>query len=199
MKKWSVSFRLWHWVHAFVVLGLLGTVFLRKTFLSWRTNSEILSVKLSTMDISITSEQAKVLAKAVRAPMWEWHIILGYALAALLLFRIALFFTKSGKQNFTDIGSAGLHKKMVKIGYIGIYAVLGFMAVTGLSIHFQEELGLLKETAKSIKEIHELVFNLVWIFALMHIAGVVVADSRDEKGLVSGMINGEDMQNSTKE
>lgn len=194
-----MSFRVWHWLHALVILGLLGTVLLRKTFLSWRTNSEILSTKLSTMDIVVSSDQAAILAKAVRAPMWEWHIILGYALAALLLFRIALFFTKSGKQNFIDIKSASLHKKMVKIGYVGIYAVLGFMAITGLSIHFYEEIGLLKETAKSIKEVHEIVFNLVWIFAVLHIAGVVVADNTDEQGLISDMINGGNAQKERKD
>jgi len=190
MKKWNASFRIWHWLHAFVVLGLLGTVFLRKTFLSWRANSEILTTKLTTMDINVTAEQAKLLAKAVRAPMWEWHILFGYALAALLIIRIILFFTQSGKQNYLDMSSETLHKKMVKIGYIGIYAILSFMALSGLSITFYEELGLLKTTAHDIKEVHELVFNLVWIFVVMHIAGVIVADNRDEKGIVSDMING---------
>ncbi len=190
MKKWSLSFRLWHWAHALVVLGLLATVLLRKTFLSWRTNSEILATKLSSMDIEVSSEQAALLAKAVRAPMWEWHIILGYALAALLLFRIGLFFTRSGRENFIDIKSSTLHKKMVKIGYIGIYVILGFMALSGLSIHFYEELGLLKERAHDIKEIHELVFNAVWIFVTLHIAGVVIADATDERGIISNMING---------
>lgn len=190
MKKWSLSFRLWHWLNALVVLGLLGTVFLRKTFLSWRDNSEILAAKLSTMQIEIGSDQAAVLAKALRAPMWEWHIILGYALSFLILYRIALFFTPSGKQNYTDIGAASLHKKMVKIGYIGIYAVLLFMAGSGLLLTFHEELALLKETTGSIKELHEAVFNLVWIFVALHIAGVVMAEVRDEKGIVSDMING---------
>ncbi len=190
MKKYSISFRIWHWLHAFVVLGLLATVFLRKTFLSWRTNSEILSTELSSMSIDVSVEQATLLAKAVRAPMWEWHILLGYGLALLLLVRIMLFFTQSGKQNYTDIRSSTLHKKMVKIGYIGIYSILAFMAISGLSIHFYEELSLLKETAKSIKEVHELVFNAVWIFVLLHIGGVVLADNTDENGLVSDMING---------
>ena len=45
--KYTLAFRIWHWLNAIVVLGLLGTVFLRKTFLSWRTNSEILMTKLS--------------------------------------------------------------------------------------------------------------------------------------------------------
>ena len=62
MKKWRLDFRLWHWINAFVILGLLSTVFLRKTFLSWRTNSELLVQKLSEINIDITSKQATVLA-----------------------------------------------------------------------------------------------------------------------------------------
>jgi len=192
MKKWSLSFRIWHWLHAFVVLGLLATVFLRKTFLSWRANSEILTTQLSTMNMDITVEQAKFLAKAVRAPMWEWHILLGYALTVLVVYRAVLFFSPSGKQNYLDIRSASLHKKMVKLGYIGIYSILLSMTLSGLSMTFKEELGLIKTTVHDIKEIHELVFNLVWIFVVMHIAGVVVAENTDEKGLVSEMISGEE-------
>jgi len=189
-KKWRLDFRLWHWVHATVILGLLGTVFLRKTFLSWRTNSELLTQKLSEIDLSVTEAQAKVLAKAIRAPMWEWHIILGYALAALLLWRIVLFFTQSGKQNYQNLKEEGLHKKMVKLGYIGIYTILSFMAISGLVIHFYEELGLLKDTAHDIKEIHELVFNAILIFVPLHILGVIIAENQDEKGIISDMING---------
>ncbi len=44
--KFSLKFRLWHWLNTLVIFGLLGTVFLRKTFLSWRDNSEILMSKL---------------------------------------------------------------------------------------------------------------------------------------------------------
>lgn len=190
MKKWSLSFRTWHWLHAFVVLGLLGTVFLRKTFLSWRANSEILAAKLSGMDIEVSSEQAKLLAKAIRAPMWEWHILLGYALAVLILVRAILFFTQSGRENIIDISSASLHKKIVKIGYIGIYGILSIMAVSGLLMSFSEEIGLVEATVHTIKEFHELIFNAVWIFVLLHIVGVVIADNTNEKGIISDMING---------
>ena len=190
MKKWSLNFRLWHWINATIILGLLGTVFLRKTFLSWRTNSELLTQKLSEINLEVTEAQAKVLAKAIRAPMWEWHIILGYALAALLLWRIILFFTQSGKQNYQNLKAESFHKKMVKLGYIGIYAILAFMAISGLIIHFYEELGLLKDTAHDIKEVHELVFNAILIFVPLHIIGVVIAENRDEKDIISDMING---------
>ena len=190
MQKWSLNFRLWHWIHAVVILGLLGTVFLRKTFLSWRTNSEILSNKLSGIDISVTADQAKMLAKSIRAPMWEWHILLGYALAALVVWRIALFFTQSGKQNYQNLKEESLHKKIVKLGYIAIYIVIAFITVSGLVIHFYQELGLLKDTAHDIKEIHELVYNALLIFVPLHILGVFVAENQDEKGILSDMVNG---------
>lgn len=190
MKKWRLDFRIWHWVHATVILGLLGTVFLRKTFLSWRANAELLTQKLSEINIEVTTDQAKVLATAIRAPMWEWHIILGYALAALLLWRLLLFFTKSGKINYLDFKEETLHKKMVTISYIVLYAVLLFMAITGLTIHFYETLSLTKDTAHDIKEIHELVYNAILIFVPLHIIGVIVAESRDEKGIISDMIHG---------
>jgi len=190
MHKWSLNFRLWHWIHATVVLGLIGTVLLRKTFLSWRTNSELLTQKLSEINLEVTADQAKVLAKAIRAPMWEWHIILGYALAALVVWRILLFFTESGKQNYQNLGVETFHKKMVKLGYIGIYGIILFMAVSGLVIHFYEALGLTKDSAHDIKEIHELAYNAILIFAPLHIIGVFIAENQDEKGILSDMVNG---------
>ncbi len=190
MHKWRLDFRVWHWVHATVILGLLGTVFLRKTFLSWRANSELLTQKLSEIDLSVTEAQAKVLAKAIRAPMWEWHILLGYALATLVVWRIILFFTKSGKQNYLHLKEENLHKKLVKLGYIGIYIIILFMTLSGLTIHFYEALGLAKDTAHDIKEVHEFVFNAVLIFVPLHILGVIIAEHRDETGIISDMING---------
>jgi cytochrome b561 len=190
MKKWRLDFRVWHWVHATVILGLLGTVFLRKTFLSWRANAEILTQKLSEINIEVTADQAKGLATAIRAPMWEWHIYLGYALAVLLFWRLLLFFTQSGKMNYQNLKEKTLHKKMVALSYIALYAVLLFMAITGLTIHFYEALSLTKDTAHDIKEIHELVYNAVLIFVPLHIIGVIVAENRDEKGIISDMTHG---------
>lgn len=188
--KYTLNFRVWHWLNAVVVLGLLATVFLRKTFLSWRTNSEILMDKLLGMNVEITSEQAKILAKSIRAGMWEWHIILGYALAFSLVFRIFLYFKDSSKRE--PFSSLTLHKKGVQSLYYLLYATLFFMSLSGLSIHFYEELNLTKEFAHDIKDIHELVFNVIMIFVPIHIIGVIIAEHTDEKGLISTMVNGKE-------
>ena len=190
MQKWSLNFRLWHWINALVVMGLIGTVLLRKSFLSWRSNSEIIVQKLAEQGIDIVAEEAKIVAKAIRAPMWEWHIILGYALAALVVWRILLFFTQSGRQNYRHLKEENFHKKIVKIGYLVIYVTLFFMAVSGLVIHFYEALGLSKDTAHDIKEVHELVYNVLLYFVPLHIAGVFIAENQDEKGILSDMVNG---------
>jgi len=188
--KYTLKFRLWHWLNAVVVLGLLGTVFLRKTFLSWRTNSEILTDKLFDMDIEITTLQAKTLAKAIRAGMWEWHIILGYALAFLMIYRTILYFKDSSiKEKFSELS---LHKKGVKSLYYLVYATLFFMSISGFIIYFYQDLGLSKATAHDIKDIHELVFNILLYFVPLHLVGLLIAEHRNEKGVVSRMINGRD-------
>lgn len=191
--KYTLNFRIWHWLNAIVILGLLATVFLRKTFLSYKTNAEILMTKLSDMGVEITIEDAKILAKAIRAGMWEWHIILGYALAFLVLYRIYLFFTDKSKKE--DFNSLTLHKKAVKISYYVIYATILFMAISGFAIYFYKEIGMSKEFAGAIKNIHEFAFNIIMIFVPLHIAGVIVADAKEEHGLISTMINGKTKEN----
>jgi cytochrome b len=64
------------------------------------------------------------------------------------------------------------------------------MSVSGLVIHFYQELGLLKDTAHDIKEVHKFVYNALLIFVPLHILGVFVAENRDEKGILSDMVNG---------
>lgn len=189
--RYTLNFRIWHWINAIVVLGLLATVFLRKTFLSWRANSEILFNKLAEMGIEVSAEQAKVLAKSIRAEMWQWHIILGYVLAFLILYRIVLYFQdRSSKKPFSTLTP---HKKGVKLLYYLVYFALFFMAISGFGIHFYAELQFTKEFVHELKEFHELAFYVVMFFVPLHIAGVVIAENRDEKGLISSMINGDEL------
>jgi cytochrome b561 len=171
-----------------VIIGLLGTVFLRKTFLSWRTNSEIILNKLSLMDIEITTLQAKTLAKAIRAQMWEWHIILGYVLVFLIIYRIYLYFKDtSQKDSFWHLNA---HKKMVFLLHCIFYATIFFMCISGFAIYFYEALNFTKEFAHDLKELHEIAYNFFIIFIPLHIIGVVFAENTKEHGIISSMISG---------
>ncbi len=186
--KYSKLLRVWHWLNAIAIFALLGTFFLRKTFLSWRTNSELIVQKLSEYDITVTAEVAKVVAKTIRAPMWEWHIIFGYVLASLILFRIYIF-VKEGL-SFKDTSS--LHKMGVSSLYVIFYLLIVFMAISGITLHLGADIGISKEILSSIKEIHEPVAWFFVVFVPLHIGGVIVADLTQERGLVSKMISGND-------
>jgi len=190
MKKWSLGFRVWHWLNALVIFGILITVFLRESFLNKQTVAEILTEKLATLHLTLGSEQAITVAKAVRAPMWEWHIYLGYALIALLIYRIILFKTPSGRRSYTHLMKENIHKKMVKLGYLGIYAALLGIVITGLVLNFHDLFGIGKTLKHSIKEVHELTYYILLYFIPLHIIGVFVAENQDEKGILSDMVNG---------
>ena len=186
MKNFSLHMRVWHWLNAAVVFGLLGTFFLRKTFLSWRANAEILTAKLQGFGIAVTPEQAGAVARAIRAPMWEWHIILGYVFAGLVAWRLAMIF----REGF-GYAPQNAHMAWVYRGYKVIYVVFAFMAASGILIHLSGDIGLGKSLTGQIKELHELVAWAIVAFVVLHIAGVFVADNRDQKGITSKMVSGE--------
>ncbi len=184
--KYSKLLRIWHWLNALTIFILLATFFLRKTFLSWRTNSELMVEKFGEYNIEITTQMAKSVAKAIRAPMWEWHIIFGYILVALILFRIYIF-VKEG-MSYKDTGS--LHKIGVSALYTIFYALITFMAISGVVLHLGGDIGVSKEFIGDLKEIHE---SSAWFFVFfvpLHVTGVIVADLTSEKGLISKMVSG---------
>jgi len=185
MKNYSLHMRIWHWLNAVVVLGLLGTFFLRKTFFSWRANAEIIAAKLQTFGIIVTQKQAGALARAIREPMWEWHIILGYAFAGLVAWRLVMIF----REGF-GYAPVNAHMAWVYRGYKIFYAVFAFMAVSGILLHLGDKIGMGESLEDSIKEMHELVAWSVAGFVALHIAGVFVADNRDQKGITSKMVSG---------
>jgi len=127
------------------------------------------------MSITITSDQAITLAKVISKPFWEWHIILGYILVALLVYRVLLLFDKNTVQEVPK----DAHKKIVKIGYKLLYAILGLFAITGLMMVFKTELALSKEIADYAKEMHKFLFYAMW-FIPLHIAGVIIEHKKDD-------------------
>ncbi len=195
----SVWLRLWHWLDALVILGLLGTVLLRKTFLSWRTNSTFIETTLQDAGTTITPELAKELAIGLRSPMWEFHYVFGFTLAGLFVVRIILGLIPGQHPMFGGLrkyfsAPAGKrpskHFLAVKAGYAVFYAMVCFMVVSGLSMYFKTELSLSSDLAGSIKELHELSMWFFAAFVAVHTVGVIVAENQDDAGLVSDMING---------
>lgn len=203
-KYQPLGLRLWHWLNAVAILGLLGTVLLRKTFLSWRSNAALIESKLQAAGTAITPELAKDIAVSIRNPMWDWHIYLGYSLSALILFRVAvgIFILRKcpathavqSVWNLKKVApgekAKALHYTFVKTGYAIFYLATVLMVITGLLLTFKENLGLEKSLVESVKEIHELMMWFFVVFVVGHLLGVVIAENREDQGLVSDMIHG---------
>lgn len=203
------SLRIWHWLNALAMTGILGTVLLRKTFLSWRTNAQVIENEVRELGGAISADQAANIAKTIRAPMWDWHYVFGFALIGLLAMRIAIAVHSRSQmpvlnawkafQRFRELpGSrkaAGAHHVMVQVGYVVFYMMLLLMSISGTVMYFAEPLGVAKETVAAIKGNHELLMWFFVVFVPAHIFGVVVAELRGDRGLVSDMIHGGTPQN----
>lgn len=196
--------RVWHWLNALAMFGILGTVLLRKTFLSWRTNAQVIETEVRELGANITAAQAADIAKTIRAPMWDWHYVFGFSLIALLAFRVAIALLdrtqmpllnawkelKRFKQLPAEHRTIGAHLLMVKVSYVVFYLVLLLMGISGSVMYFAEPLGIAKETVDSIKGNHELAMWFFVVFVPAHILGIVIAELRGDRGLVSDMIHG---------
>jgi len=166
-----LSIRIWHWLNFFLILGLLGTVFLRKTFLSYKTNSLLIEQKLAEIGITISHEQGVMIAKAIRTPMWEWHYIFGFALAVLFIYRLFIGFKKEKIELSKDGFKNLLH--------VMFYIVSAFMIISGIVLYF--------EKIEFLKELHEMSMYFFVAFIPLHVVGVVMHE-REHGGLISKMI-----------
>ncbi|MBB5647190.1 cytochrome b/b6 domain-containing protein [Pedobacter cryoconitis] len=201
LKKHSRSIRLWHWLNLLVITGSLLTVLLNSTLFDVKSNTNFILQQSGT---SITAQQAKNIANGMEDQIWNIHIYFGYVLAALFLFRLLSVFSLSGRQGFfgnlksayqayrkhSKESHAALHEFTVKCLYLIFYLLLAIMVLTGLSMAFDQELSISKTTSHSIKGFHGFCMYLILIFILVHIVGVLLAERKQSKGIVSDMING---------
>jgi cytochrome b561 len=186
--RYSVAFRIWHWLNAITLFGVFGTVLLRNTFLEKKANAAIIMDKLQEIGLSITNDQAIVIAKAIRSVMWDWHIYLGILVGVLLLLRLFLFCLNCGKRS--DFWALSIKKRLVKVLYFVFTIALITIVVTGIGIYFKENFALSKQMVDTLKSLHEGVFPIVLFFVPIHVTGVILAEQKEESGIVSDLING---------
>ena len=191
-RNFAPLFRLWHWTMALAVLGLIGTVLLRKTFLSKSANAEIIRQKLAGFSITIDPDQAVAVAKAIRAPMWEWHYILAVVLGVAILLRIVAMLRGDAQMPIVKlVQSEGLMEKFKSLIHLLICLAVLLMALTGTFYYFHDALGIAKDSARWAKELHESLFVPLLILILLHIGGVIRHELTTKECIVSKMIHGE--------
>lgn len=199
-KKYSPGLRLWHWLSAIVISGSLLTVLANSTITNGHTNAAVIQKSFAEKNISVSQDQARGAAHEISDRVWELHIYFGYTLIALFIFRLVLEFTHRADQKLIrklKLGYAQLngahskeakHEVAVKSLYIIFYTLLGIMAITGLCMAFEDDVPALKIHA--LREIHSFCMYLIIAFIIVHFTGVLLAERKDSKGIVSDMING---------
>ncbi|WP_262909106.1 cytochrome b/b6 domain-containing protein [Tenacibaculum piscium] len=183
--KYSKVYRIIHWTIAVSFMLLLITIFLRLTWMNKYNMAAIIKDYLSGTDQFLSEEQLIHLAKKIRQPMWNWHIYIGYVLVGLFSIRLILpTFGHMKIQNPLD-KTLSTKIKFQKWIYIIFYLCVIVSLVTGLII----ELGP-KEFKKSMEEIHVLSIYYLIAFIIIHLAGVLIAEFTDQKGIISSIVSG---------
>lgn len=180
MRHFSPSFRAWHWLNAIIMFGLFITVVLRESVMHKANIGAIVQTKMAELGTVITDEQAVLIGKAVRSPMWDWHIYLGIAVAVLLVARLAMVL----KNGFGFDDNAAMQKvyRLYKV----VYVLLAVMSISGLTLYLKFAGG----AKENIEMVHQYIGWGLFAFIAVHIVGVVLAEKSDQSGLVSRMING---------
>jgi cytochrome b561 len=185
-KRFSLASRLIHWAIAFTFLYLFLTVLLRMGWLNRGSVSEIIQNGLSEEGIKVDPEVATSVARQVRRPMWNTHIIAGYVLCGLYIIRMIITYVQGAA--FYSPLKKGLtaYQKFRSLIYVLFYIFVAASLITGLLIEFGP--GSIHEVSE---EIHKLSLYYMIAFIALHFVGVVVADGGKERGIISKMIGGE--------
>lgn len=204
LKRYSAGLRFWHWSNTIVITGSLLTVLLNSTLLDPRSNAEFVLSELQHAGAVVSAKQAGSVSHGLEEKVWELHIYFGYFLAALFLFRIVLEIVQRRDHKFlaglkrawnqfsfaANDNKPARHELTVKVLYLVFYLALTILTLTGLTLVFRNELGIPRDIGHSIKEVHGFCMYVVLGFIALHIAGVLLAERKDSKGIVSDMLNG---------
>jgi len=189
--QFTPLYRIWHWTMAFSVIGLLGTVALRKSFLSWHTNAAIIQNKLAEVGTEVTVESAKMVAKAIRAPMWEWHYIFALFLGISIAMRLFMIAREPKIFPLLVFIRAPKEEKLQRGTYFFLCFSLMVMALSGGTLYFHESFGFTDAEVHWVKELHEYVMYSVLLFVSLHLAGVLRHEFTTKEGIISKMIHGD--------
>ena len=190
-EKRSLNLRVWHWLNAIAIIGLMFTYIFRKTWFDKKDNALLIQNKLSEFGLSLTDENAVIVAKLLREQMWNWHYIFGFILVVLLAFRFFAFLSRSETCPLTKIKeSKNIHQKGARVMHLLFYIVTFLICLTGVLLYFKDDLKIAKSFVGFMKDMHKLSFWFYLFFISSHIFGVIKAETTTDKGIISEMFNG---------
>jgi Ni/Fe-hydrogenase 1 B-type cytochrome subunit len=198
-ERHSLAIRIWHWLTFLVLTASLVTVLFASTLFAIKGNIPMVQEQIQQKGGVVSPDQARAVAHEYSDKLWMLHKYLGYGLCLLLLSRMIIEVVDSNGEKLTGKIKKALklpkthlernHYLVVKWGYVFFYSIIFIMAITGLGLAY-EDVPFLKSIHRALVQIHSFVQYLMYFYILAHLVGVIRSDVTDNKGIVSGMING---------
>lgn len=202
-QKHSLAIRIWHWLTYIALTGTLITVLLASTLFKTKNNIAMVQGQLQQKGIVVSKDQARSVAHEYSDKLWDTHKIIGFVICFLLVSRLIIEIMQPGDEKLkTKIKNAlsfrsttmiekneRKHFILVKRGYVLFYFTIATMAITGLGLAF-EDAPYLKDIQHLLRNIHSFLQYFIYAYLLFHIVGVILAETGQHKGIVSGMIHG---------
>ena len=204
-KDYRAPLRFWHWGNSALVSFQLLTILFLKVIVSPRSAVPEFLKDLDEQHVTLTAKQANSFAHIIGDRIWDWHIYAGWGLVAFWVLRVALQLTGPSELRFTsrlmeimrryrlappaEKGKAG-KILFAKTTYALFYIFITIMVITGV-IMIYEDVSWLKGIHHLAKETHNVTMFLIIGFIVLHVAGVVWAEVKEDHGLISRMIGGD--------
>ena len=202
VKDYRAPLRFWHWANTLLISLQLMTILFQKVIV--KSRSAVTELQSSGKNVSVS--QARELAHIISDRIWAWHIYFGWTLVALWVLRLGLQLTGPSELRFSarllevlrryrlappaDKGKAG-KILFAKTTYALFYLFITIMVATGLILIY-EDVSWLKGVHHLAEETHNVTMFLIIGFIVLHVVGVVWAENKQDHGLISRMVGGED-------
>lgn len=182
-RKFTAFHRLLHWIMVVAMPILFITGFLRMYWMNKNQIAEIIGSKTS----AIPKEQIADIAKSIREPMWHWHEVFANIMIFSFLARIIYMLVKGIRFPNPFKRNQPFKERLQGFIYVYFYLFVFISAVTGICI----EKGFFPQWKEDIETIHK--WGIYWfpIFIVLHLAGIVIAEFYNKKGITSKMIGGD--------
>lgn len=138
-------------------------------------------------DTVLSKEQMVTIAKAIREPMWQWHVIFAHVVIFAFLIRIIYMLSRGIRFSNPFNSKISRKERLQGFTYLYFYLFVLISAITGICLR----LGLFADWKDTIEGVHKLGIYWFPIFILLHFAGILIAEFSGKKGIVSKMISGD--------
>ncbi|MFB9055696.1 cytochrome b/b6 domain-containing protein [Mariniflexile ostreae] len=161
--------RILHGAIALCVTLIIGSIFLRMTWLNKNDIADVIQGYLQSAEQSLSRDQIIILAKKIRQPMWNWHFYIGYFLTGLVAIRflLSLFWKTEFPNPF--IKQLPIKIKFQNWVYIIFYICLTISLISGFIIEFSSG-----DFKALIKVVHKLSLYYLIPFIIIHLGGIFV-------------------------